>query len=109
MIACLLSAIRTAGGEDPTMKVVFATLCLMGALGLSTLDASPPSTGEEAPVALAAAPPQLVEEAEPLGFCPIRWTCDSTRYYAMLAACESACGAGQCFREPFCQPGCICQ
>ncbi len=91
------------------MKMIFAAACLVGAFAFSTSTSTSPSVGAGAPVALAGAPAQLLEEAEPLAFCPMRWTCDSTSiYYALLAACESDCGAGQCYREPFCQPGCIC-
>ncbi|WP_394836778.1 hypothetical protein LVJ94_07705 [Pendulispora rubella] len=40
--------------------------------------------------------------------CPLKWTCDSGRYYGTKAQCETACGVGACYRDYACTGGCVC-
>jgi hypothetical protein len=89
------------------MKLVFAAMCLVGAMGLSKVDAAPPVTL----AAPADATSSLSEEAEPSavrGKCPQAWTCDNTKWYSTEAACNTSCGNGSCYLDYRCTIGCIC-
>lgn len=43
-----------------------------------------------------------------VGICPLKWTCDYTRYYTTQTQCATACGSNTCTRDYACTGTCVC-
>ncbi len=87
------------------MKLVFAAICLVSALGLSKLQAGAPV---EAPAMNLVEESSVVDQEEEGALCPRRWTCNGSGWYDTRVACEAACGGVPCERDHDCRGGCIC-
>lgn len=91
------------------MKLVFATMFLLGAMGLSRLDAAPPapSAGTTASMNEEAAPAAELDGSETSVICPQKWTCNNRNWYSTEATCNASCG-GVCYLDYRCTGGCVC-
>lgn len=88
------------------MKLVFATMSLFCALGLSKLQASPPAplTAEESPGLQQSVDPEINDD---LSACPRAWICDDGTYYSTRQQCFASC-SGFCTVEIICDGSCVC-
>jgi hypothetical protein len=93
------------------MKFVFVAMFLVGALGLSKLDAAPPASAPSAPTAEAAdqaVPAGVLGGPSTSAICPQKWTCNYRSWYSTEAACTAGCTTGACFLDYRCTGGCVC-
>ncbi len=88
------------------MKLLFASLSLLGALTLSRLQAADPvSLAADEPAARAAS---TAPDDGDASTCPRIWRCDATNdVYDTRVACRAEC-AGTCELEVFCDGFCLC-
>jgi hypothetical protein len=89
------------------MKLLFAAMCLVSALGLSKLDSAPPS-----PAPALASETSAEEVVSPgagaaaLALCPRAWRC-GLRWFGTEASCVANCTV-PCELDYRCSGGCVC-
>lgn len=92
------------------MKIVFAAMLMLGALGLSKLEPSPSAQPAAAQVAVSSeevvVPPAL-KGGDSSAYCPMKWTCNFRSWYNDQATCNANCGSA-CELEYRCSAGCVC-
>lgn len=88
------------------MKLIFAAVCMVSALGISKLHAGAPA---EMVVAAPVEESSVVEQPqEEWAICPRGWTCDHIRWYGSQATCQTRCPDGVCEMDYNCNGTCVC-
>lgn len=91
------------------MKLLFAAMSLVGALGLSRLQGGAPVEAG-APVAAEEAVRQSVDVQidDAMSTCPRVWVCEwDGTWHETRQSCIAECNSG-CYVEIFCDGSCVC-